>query len=330
MKITIKYFLLLLVLVSFTESEKSKIELAIKNGKQFLKKIQRYDGAICDTVNPLFDTWETIIAADALYEIDKDTTEPSFKKAIIYLRNNENANGLICHNKKCKQVYCLETTAEYFSLLLKIGETEKVKSRLKAILDLQKQTGEWEIGNPNVTEEKNFPSVTAFMLQLLNKVNLSPTYQKEAYDWLLNKQNEQGHFGNAWEYYNCPAYALWPMMQINTNNKQFIAAKERANAYILKSQYKNGCWNYIDLTINKGPSAELQTALMLSALENNYSIKNKEATKKGIGFLLNKQNINGSWDGGDFPIKSNRYIKKEYVFATALSLMTLNAFQKEK
>lgn len=330
MKIKLKYFLLLLILVSFTEPEKPKIELAIKNGKQFLKKIQRHDGAICDTVNPLFDTWETILSAKALYEIEKDTTEPCFKKAMIYLRTNENTNGLICHNQKCKQAYCLETTAEYFLLLIKIGETEKVKRRLKVITDLQKQSGEWEIGNPDVNEEKKFPSVTAFLLQLLNKTNLTPTYQNEAYDWLINKQNEQGHWGNAWEYYNCPAYALWSIMQIDFKNKPFMAAKERANAYILKSQYKNGSWNYIDLTINKAPSAQLQTALMLNALKNNYSIQNKEAITNGINFLLNKQNLNGSWDGGDFPIKSNRYIKKEYVFATALSLMALNDRQNEK
>lgn len=328
MRILLKYSLVLLVLVSFTEPEKSKIELAIKNGTRFLKKIQRNDGAICDTLNPLFDTWETIMASHALYDIDKDTTESTFRKAMVYLHSNENSNGLICHNKKCKQGYCLETTVEYFLLLLKIGETEKVKNRLKAIQDLQKPTGEWEIGNPDVMEEKKFPSVTAFILQLFIKMGHAPAYQKEAYDWLLNKQNGQGHWGNTWEYYNCPAYALWPIMQINTPNKQFIAAKERANTYILKSQNKNGSWNYKDSTEDKGPSEQLQTALMIQALETNHSVKNKEAINNGISFLVNKQNSNGSWDGGDFPIKSNRYTKKEYIFATALSLMTLNAKRK--
>jgi prenyltransferase beta subunit len=330
MKVIFKYFLLLFVLTSFTEPDKTKTQLALKNGTQFLKKIQRNDGAICDTTNSLFDTWETILAATALYEINKDTNEITLKKALTYLRSNENTSGLICHNQKCKHAYCLETTAEYLLLLLKIGETEKVLSRLNLIKELQKPSGEWEIGNPDVTEQKQFPSVTAFMLYLFNETGVKPKYEKEAYSWLTSKQNTNGHWGNAWEYYNCPAYALWPVFKIRSMNSSYLLAIEKANSYILKSQLKNGSWNYTDLTEKKAPSPELQTALMLSALESAEVKTNKAALLKGMNFLISKQNADGSWDGGNFPIKSDRYVKKEYVFATALTLIVLNKDQKGK
>ncbi len=330
MRVLLKYSLLFLIFVSFTEPDESKTKQAIKNGIHFLKKIQRNDGAICDSINSLFDTWETIMAAHALYDIEKDSTEPCFNKALNYLRANENQKGLICHNKKCKQAYCLETSSEYFLLLIKLGLKEKIKSRLQFIKELQKPSGEWEIGNPDVNEEKTFPSVTAFVLQIFSEANESPAYQTEAYNWLMNKQNIQAHWGNTWEYYNCPAYALWAALQIKTNNKQFISAKERANAYILKSQNKNGSWNYVDLNNIKAPSAELQTALMINAIGNNDSAKNKAAVNNGIIFLLAKQGSNGGWDGGYFPIKNTRYNKKEYVFATALSLIAINNLLHKK
>jgi squalene cyclase len=310
-------------------SQNIAVNDAIKRGRNFLIHVQKNDGAISDTLNPLFETWETVLAATALYDTKKDTNEITFKKALSFLRKNENINGLVCHNKKCKEAYCLETTAQYFLLLIRMGLKEKIKPRLEFIKELQKPTGEWEIGNPDVKEIKDFPSVTAFILQLFTIADIKPKYEKEAYQWLISKQNEARHWGNAWEYYNCPAYTIWPALQIKTTHTGYATAKEKVSAYILKSQYKNGSWNYIDLAINKGPSAELQTALMISSLENYPATKNKEQISKGIVFLLSKQTSNGSWDGGDFPIKNERYQKKEYVFATALSLIVLEK-QKNK
>lgn len=318
MKFKLIYFFVFLVALSF--SQNAPINDAIKRGRDFLKHIQRTDGAIADTLNPLFESWETILAATALYDTQRDTNEITFQKALSFLRNNENANGLICHNRKCKEAYCLETTSQYFLLLIKIGLKEKIKPRLELIQELQKPSGEWEIGNPDVKEIKDFPSVTAFMLQLFNEAGIKPKYEKQAYQWLISKQNTEGHWGSTWEYYDCPLYAIWPVMNINA--KELTSAKKKTEHFILKNKQMNGIWNF---KTEKGPSAELQTALVLAAMKDKLKDR-----KTSINFILKYQQMNGSWNGGQFPIKSVSYIKREYVFATALALQVLATYKDQK
>ncbi len=323
---TIAPTLLLLTCITFASAQekerKALVIDALGKGISFLSNIQRADGAICDTSNALFDIWETVLAATALYQIKQDTNQPALKKALSFLRENENPSGLICHNKKCRNEFCLETTSVYYTLLFEIGERENVRKGAEGIAAMQKPTGQWAIGNPDISEQKEFPSVTAFVLNMLNKAGVAPPYKKENYTWLSDKQTLDGDWGHAWEYYNSPAYALWPMMK-TLNNKS--AEKEKALNYILSRQQKDGGWSLNDSFIKRTISPELHTALMLSALYN-AGFNNKKVIDKGIDFLLSKQSEKGCWDGGYFPIPVDRYIKKEYVFATALSMSVLISY----
>lgn len=310
-----------------TNSNIENIRLSQQRAVEFLKHIQRNDGRICDTINPLFETWETILAVTAIYKSNPDTNVAAVKNGLTFLVNNENSEGLICHNQKCKKAYCLETTAVYFNLLQLTGNGEKIIAGLKKVAALQKQNGEWDIGNPDVTIQKDFPSVTGFVLDILQSAGVDAAYKKEAINWLLQKQTKQGDWGSAWEYYGCPAYALWPVLKAiqNENTSEARLAKEKAIAYILASQNKNGSWFYKDNSFQKQTSPELQTALMLSALQS-AGLKSDEIILKGIDFLVNNQQKNGSWAGGYFPIPENRYTKKEYVFATALAVDVMNNY----
>lgn len=313
--------------VQKTENNAGAIRVSQQKGIDFLKNIQRKDGAICDTINPIFETWETILALTAIYESDTNTHISVVKKGMTFLMNNENSDGLICHNQQCRKAYCLETTAVYFNLLKLTGKNEKMESSLKNIAGFQKLTGEWDIGNPDVTNQKDFPSVTAFVLNLFNSAGAEPVYKKEAISWLLNKQILQGNWGSGWEYYGCPAYALWPIMKVlqNENTAESRLAKEKAITYILAAQNNDGSWHYTNPAFQKQTSAALQTALMLLALQN-AGLKNTEAIARGIGFLVNDQQQTGSWDGGYFPIPQKRYTKQEYVFATALAVDVMHNY----
>ena len=247
-KIVVIVIIVFGITVSFNvQKEKNiaeDIRLAQQKGINFLKRIQRNNGAICDTVNPLFETWETILAVTAIYRHSPDTNLLSVKNGLVFLKSNENDEGLICHNQKCNKTYCLETTAVYFNLLMLTGKNEKVLNGTKKITVLQKQTGEWDIGNPDVTIQKNFPSVTAFLLNLLQDAGVEPAYKKEAINWLLKKQTAQGDWGKDWEYYGCAGYALWPVIKVlqNENTKEAKLAKEKAIAFILATQNSNGGW----------------------------------------------------------------------------------------
>ncbi len=304
-----------------------KIKLALQKAQFFLGSVQRENGAICDTANTLFDTWETILASTALYETLPDTGTLILKKAMRFLQQNENTGGLVCHNTKCKQSFCLETTAEYFSLLISMGKKEKVKQRLPIIINMQKESGEWDIGNPDVKEQKNFPSVTAFVLGIANEAGAEPLNKSHAYSWLINSQTADGHWGHAWEYYGCPAYALWPAMRALSmdDSPEAVTAKQRAIRYICSLQQKDGSWHFGNTTYGKQVSPELETALMLTALRY-ANFTGKDIFEKGIDFLLSNQSFNGSWPGGDFPVPDKRYVKKEYIMATSLTIRVIHNY----
>lgn len=304
------------------KNNKTELKNAIDNGVGFLQKLQRPDGSIADTVNPLFNTWETLVAAHALWE--GDAHDYNFLKALEYLQKSENILGLICHNQKCRKGYCLETTAYYFSLLLKTGNADKVKARLPEILKLRHPNGFWEIGNPDVLEQRTFPSVTAWVLYLLNEIAVKPEIYLNSLHWLCTQQNQDGHWGKAWEYYNCPAYGIWVAMKAMSkiNSPETKMVKTKALVYITKMQLANGSWYYKD-TLLKQTSAELQTAFMLLAMQEVRAKKNT-ALNNGIDFLLQNQQKDGSWNGGYFPVPDKRYKKEEYVVATALAILVLD------
>ncbi|MBL0016305.1 MAG: hypothetical protein IPP17_07630 [Bacteroidetes bacterium] len=73
-------FALLIYFLCLVGCGKSPTEKALDQGVEFFASIQRADGAICDTVNPLFDIWETVEAATAIYAVRKDTADETFPR----------------------------------------------------------------------------------------------------------------------------------------------------------------------------------------------------------------------------------------------------------
>lgn len=301
---------------------------AIGRATHFLTSIQRPDGAIADTSDALFDTWETILATTALIQSNQPGTQPSIDKALAFLAQNETPDGLICHNLKCRATYCLETTAAYFHLLSLTPQALTLPQRAHHIAALQQPTGEWHIGNPDVHEQPAFPSVTAFASLALQLASTQPSHPGTLQDWLLRQQLPDGTWGQAWEYYNCPAYALWPIFWATQDNPAFLTARDRALQYITQSQLPDGSWHYTDPSRTRMPSPALQTALMLSALRYTDPAPHQAMIQRGIDYLLAQQLPSGAWDGGHFPVEQRRQPKREYIIATALAVSTLIHFSK--
>lgn len=295
---------------------------ALARGAVFLAEIQRPDGAICDTVNPLFDIWETVEAATALWQYRRDTSDTVLQKALAFLQTHENSAGMLCHNRKCRASYCLETTAEYFILLADIHGPQYIQARMDTLRKLQKPSGEWAIGNPDVLEMQAFPSVTGFVLAAFQAAGMQPLYPEAAVTWLASQQQPDGDWGAAWEYYGCTAYALWPILRALDGEHDPVATAAVAKAihYIDSHQQQGQYWDSTTIGPKK-VSLELQTALMLNALD--ASEKSDAQVQGGIDFLVQRQQADGHWDGGDFPIANVRYQKEEYVFATARAMVAI-------
>ncbi|MBK8701201.1 MAG: terpene cyclase/mutase family protein [Saprospiraceae bacterium] len=338
---TIAFFIL-----SCAHAERSKVKIkpnpqsiqtSLDQGITFLKNIQLENGAICDTVNPLFDMWETVLAARALYIIGSDSSDSTFRKALIFLSSNENPKGLLCHNVKCREGYCIETSSLYLQLLQETKTDRKLYTTIEHIGELQRPDGSWLVGNPDVRQSLDFPSVTAFALNAIPESDKKKKMEEKSLPWLAMKQNEGGHWGQTWEYYNVPGYALWPILQSlqHTASEAMEAVKLKAIQYILNNQEADGSWNFKDNTYPRMPSKALQTALMIAALQSAGSLNEAVAIQchksieDGASYLLNSQRNDGSWDGGFFPIPTESYIKEEYVFATSLSIICLEKYKEE-
>lgn len=319
--------LFLLFLVSGLAQTQPSASTALQRGAAYLSGLQRSDGAICDPTNPLFDTWETILAAEALYAFSPDTTDPVLQKALAYLRSQRNEAGLLCHNRRCQGSYCLETTAEYLILLHTIGARSHFLREMAHIVALQLPSGAWEIGNPAVREQKAFPSVTAFVLAIPDSGALPPDNRQKAIRWLLQQQksDKQGlsesHWGSAWEYYGCTAYALWPVMRALSPVPGIDATRLQVVSTFGYSQQENGSWS--DAGGEKMPSVPLQTALMLNALSYLPDSLTVAMRAAGVAFLQQQQSPDGHWDGGLFPIPGDTYQKREDVAATAWAVLAL-------
>jgi hypothetical protein len=294
----------------------------------FLKRAQLPSGAIQDSTNALFNVWETILVADALLDRFPETDQ-TIRQALLWLETKRNPQLLICHNEKCTDSYCIETSALYLQLLARSGNPPNLTTALTTIRQLQETNGSWKVGNPDVLDRTDFPSVTAFVLQLLYHVNGEPDATNRGYVYLAGQQLEDGSFGQTWEYYNCPGYALWQCMPAFRSMLPLYADYwHKGLDFILTHQLPDGSWNYTDPEIAHRVSPQLQTAFMLTCLQNVKGEQYQLAFRNGLYFLLRTQLENGAWDGGFFPIPNARYQKREYLIATALIYKLLVAAAK--
>lgn len=306
--------------------QRSSIHKAIERSQQFLIGQQQPEGSFSDSLNNLFETWETILVTDALlYKLSPE--DSIIQKAVQWLHDHESPEQLICHNQKCRQSYCLETSAVYLELLQRLPQKQDQKARIDFIAHLQEADGHWEIGNPDVTLQTGFPSVTGFVLNLLNEHDGDSISQRKAKQFLTKAQLSDGSWGATWEYYGCPGYALWQCLPAMRTGPGISAVANRAQQYILQTQAEDGSWPVHQESGNH-ISTELHTTFMLLALSAETDQESKLALKKGIRYLLETQAANGSWDGGLFPIPNERYKKREYLVATALTCKLLSLCEK--
>lgn len=305
-------------------SQTKTIETSLDKATEFILAQQNEDGMIADSTNQLFNIWETILATDALLRLKSTNNQDQILKALNFLRTNENSNGLICHNTKCIDSVCIETSSLYLELFAAQNFSEVIRHKLEKIASQQKTDGSWEVGNPDVNEHKSFPSVTGFVVNLFNEYSFSEYDKTAAMNYIVSKQDSDGSWGQEWEYYGCPGYALWQCMQALEGEEGFTEYYQRAKEYILVNQREDGSWFFQNPTIANCTSPQLQTVLMLQCLVHETDEDARKALEQGIVFLLNTQQADGSWDGGYFPIENPRYKKREYIFATSLIIKTFS------
>lgn len=313
--------LMLMVVAAATPASEADVERA----RAWLVTQQRADGAIADARNPLFETWETVVAARALATSGSPRDQMATRAALDYLSGQRNVNGLLCHNRRCRGATCVETSAEYLQLLIDAGQIQSARTAWPVLLGQQMPDGHFQVGNPDVREHRDFASVTAFVLAVGARLGQRGPEVQRASAWLDRARTPQGEFGRAWEYYGTPAYALWPATRAWAGDPtRAQASTARLFDWARETQGGDALWSFQQATDGaQHVSAELETALMLLALRQAGAPDSLTVAARRA--LLDRQQADGRWEGGLFPIPSPRYEKREDVFATAIAILALQA-----
>ncbi len=299
-------------------------EDALARARDWLVVQQRADGAIADQGNPLFETWETVIAARALTASHSSAHVDAAAAAVEFLANQQNAQGLLCHNLRCRQATCVETSAEYLQLLIDVGQIQRARELWPALIADQQPDGRFLVGNPDVRERLDFPSVTAFVLAVGARLNQQGPELQRARDWLLDTQRPRGDFDAAWEYYGTPGYALWPAVRaLGSSAASTRSARQALIGFARVTQRADGAWSFQSKKGDRHVSSTLETALMLLALSDADAPA--MLIEPARNALRRMQQADGHWNGGWFPIPSASYEKREDVFATAIAILALQA-----
>ena len=315
-------FLVLLLCLMSAGKATARVDTAIERARDWLVAQQRADGAIVDAANPLFETWESVIAARALVHSRDHAHVAALQRSLEFLSAQRNADGLLCHNRRCRQATCIETSAEYLQLLIDVGQRAQAAARWPALVAHQQADGRFLVGNPDVRERLDYASVTAFVVAVGERLHIDDDAMKHARIWLLEQQSASGDFGAAWEYYGTPAYALWPVLRgLSGNAGAQRKARLRMLAWAGNSQNDDGSWALAATGSARHVSTALDTALMLLAL--NQTAAPRDVIAPAEAALLQLQSPDGHWHGGWFPIPSVRYQKREDVFATAIAILAL-------
>lgn len=332
-----KTFLLFINSIFFTLSISAQVKLndlkaQTKHTEDFLYSQQNNSGYFQDSSNGLFNVWETIICVKALstrMKKNEFTTNGSLLQAYKWLKSNQNSTGLICHNDICTSAYCIETSSIFLDLCLKFEPEINQVETLEFLESLQKENGSWEVGNPDVQFNLDYPSVTAFVLNFYTNNSISLLGKEKALSF-LNEKYENGLFWNSsWEYYGSPSYGIWQIVPALSADEKSCVKLDSIIKEIISKQKVDGSWSFQTNPSVNCISSELETAFILNALIRLNKKDLLPTIEKGIVYLQKQQNSKGAWNGGYFPIPNQRYKKAEYLVCTALVYELFTLYLKQ-
>ncbi|WP_125061184.1 squalene--hopene cyclase [Aphanothece sacrum] len=189
--------------------------------------------------------------------------------------------------------------------------------------------------------DPNSADVTARVIEMLGSCHLkidSDRVQK-ALNYLYQEQEKDGSWFGRWGvnyiYGTSGVLSALAVMEIDKHRPQL----EKGVNWLLSCQNSDGGWgetcrSYNDPNLKgKGNSTASQTAwALIGLLDAGEALKNlpKEAIKRGINYLLNTQNIQGTWEEGEFTgtgFPRHFYIRY-HLYRHYFPLIALGRYQK--
>ncbi len=292
---------------------------ALGRGVSYLAGLQGPGGAITAFDDTIFDVWETLNAARTI--LDLGGPRGTVDRALRFVATTEREGGWVLHTSDFDEGGCLETTAEYTSLLLAAEVTsDRVRHLLASIRDGQTPFGCWAILSRSIKAQlQTFPSATAFALNALRDGGEEPADLDGGQLFLRTSQNADGHWGDPWQYYGHPCYAMAPILEALAGDPASDEVRDRARGFLHGTQRDDGSWRGAPL------SPALVTALAVRAGLNAGMGARDEPIRRAVAHLRDAQRTDGGWDGGTFPLPSSMgRVQREDVYATTQALRALH------
>lgn len=306
----------------------------------YLQRHQLPDGSI--VVDPsalIFQEWDSVNALNAIALWRDEVKRPvadTVDGVLQFLHSRENVSGMLSWGDReiGPAEYCTETSAEYATALARLGLSDEARRKATFLRSRQLPSGPWEEVHPHIPKAfQTEPSVTGFALMSLVRSDVEPSHLDEALDFLAGAQDSEGHFGTNWYYYNTHYYLMRPAIEALAafgHHAPVAAARD----FVLAEQRDDGSWFSDVEGFGGGSSAEQHTALALETLLHAGLGADAPAVQRAVAWLLERQQGDGSWDGGEYPYPEtasySEFQASQDIFATAQVLSALRELTNQQ
>jgi hypothetical protein len=301
----------------------------------YLAGKQLDNGCVTDRNDELIlAIWDSVHALRACASW-KDSLSPRhdamLRRLRSFLRANETPEGLISWGDRLPDEYSGETSSEYITALVHLGEKDDALAKARILQSAQLRSGPWRENHSQVPEAfQTMPSVTGFVLHVLWLLDLAAPYPGQAITFLQDAQTAEGHWGYNWYYNAVPYYVMMPVTAALARFNCYPPLV-KARQYILSQQRADGSWRFdienVAGTYSKQLSACVHTVYALETLVSCGLSPEDPPVRRSLTWLLAQQDANGGWRGGTFPYPpAEQYAEfqaTQDVYATAIVLVLL-------
>jgi squalene-hopene/tetraprenyl-beta-curcumene cyclase len=270
------------------------LEAAIREGHEWLQGLRTSDGGCREAVN--LNVWDTALSVISLKAIEGDKYENQIKQAALWLLENQNSDGgwpfsgLPGGNLPSDA----DDTALSTLALLKSGidkEHAAIRESLKWLKDHQSENGGWGTYIPG-TGDVSCVSITSHVIEACLAAGELQEEVEKAIAWLKGSISVSGYWDDLWLARNTYGTASAIAALVKSGHAHCDEAK-RGIRWLQEVQNSDGGWGE-DMESNRTQSTTEQTAWSTYALLLVEDTENPSA-QRGIEYLLNLQNPDGSW-----------------------------------
>ncbi len=291
---------LALIEVQKNESSDSDISQHIQKGIEWLQATQNPDGGCREAIN--LNVWDTALSIIALQDVDVDYFGDNdvIRKAAQWLVDHQNSDGGWSFSglKDSSLPSDADDTAlSTLAIIRSELKTAKAKRSVKRGIDWLKdnrgidgswstyQPGQGDVGCVSITSH----AIDAFLAYCENGDYVD--HISSGVEWLRSTIDRDGSWDDLWLAKRTYGTASAIIALLKSGNEDASEIKKGQN-WLENTQNPDGGWGE-DMFGNPTESTVEQTAWSTYALLQSSGVNQK--TQKGIDFLIENQQSNGSW-----------------------------------